>query len=83
MENAVFWGVMPCGSYKNRRFGGAYRLHHQGGKKRRARNNSSNLQPKQALNKYYVVHSISSQRSSVASTANVIARSPTQVTPLG
>jgi hypothetical protein len=29
-KNAVFWNVMPCGSCKNRRFGGMYRLHHQG-----------------------------------------------------
>jgi hypothetical protein len=31
--------LMPCGSYKNRCFWGTYRLHHQGVKKRRARNN--------------------------------------------
>jgi hypothetical protein len=30
MKNAVFWDVTPCGSCKNRRFGGIYRLHHQG-----------------------------------------------------
>jgi hypothetical protein len=30
MKNGVFWDVTPCGSCKNRRFGGAYRLHHQG-----------------------------------------------------
>jgi hypothetical protein len=35
MKNAVFWDVTPCGFCKNRRFGGIYRLHHQGGKKRR------------------------------------------------
>jgi hypothetical protein len=34
MKNAVFWGVMPCGSFKNQRFGGMYRLHHQGDKNR-------------------------------------------------
>jgi hypothetical protein len=27
MKNAVFWDVTPCGSYKNGRFGGTYRLH--------------------------------------------------------
>jgi hypothetical protein len=32
MKNAVFWDGTPCGSYKNRRFGGTYRLHHQGDK---------------------------------------------------
>jgi hypothetical protein len=39
MENAVFWDVTPCGSCKNRRFGGTYSLHHQGDQNRRARNN--------------------------------------------
>jgi hypothetical protein len=29
MKNAVFWDVVPCGYCVNRRFGGAYRLHHQ------------------------------------------------------
>jgi hypothetical protein len=32
MKNAVVWDVMPCGSCKNRWFGGMYRLHHQGEK---------------------------------------------------
>jgi hypothetical protein len=32
MKNAVFWDVMPCGSCKNRRFGGTYYLLHQGEK---------------------------------------------------
>jgi hypothetical protein len=36
MRNAVFWDVTPCGSCKNRRFGGTYRLHHLGYKKRRS-----------------------------------------------
>jgi hypothetical protein len=26
----VFWDITPCGSIKNRRFGGTYRLHLQG-----------------------------------------------------
>jgi hypothetical protein len=30
MKNGVFWDVTPCGSCKNRRFGGTQRLHHQG-----------------------------------------------------
>jgi hypothetical protein len=38
MKNAVFFDVTPYGSCKNRRFGGAYRLHHQGDKNRQARN---------------------------------------------
>jgi hypothetical protein len=41
MKSAVFWDVTPCGSYKIRRFGETYRLHHQSGK-----NHSSNLQLK-------------------------------------
>jgi hypothetical protein len=32
MKNGVFWDVMPCGSCKNRRFGGTQLLHHQGDK---------------------------------------------------
>jgi hypothetical protein len=30
LKNAVFWDEMPCGSCKNRRVGGTYRLHHHG-----------------------------------------------------
>jgi hypothetical protein len=41
MKNVVFWVITPRGSCKNRRFGGTYRLHHQGGKNRLARNNFS------------------------------------------
>jgi hypothetical protein len=32
MKNAVFWYVAACSSCLNRRFGGTYRLHLQGGK---------------------------------------------------
>jgi hypothetical protein len=32
MKNGVFWEVTPCGSCKNRRFGGTWRLLHQGDK---------------------------------------------------
>jgi hypothetical protein len=38
-NNAVFLYVTQCGSCKNRRFGGAYFLHQQGDKNRRARKN--------------------------------------------
>jgi hypothetical protein len=38
-KNVIFWDVTPCGTCKNRRFGGTYRLHHQGGKNRQVRNN--------------------------------------------
>jgi hypothetical protein len=34
MKNGVFWDVMPCGSCKNRCFGGTYGLDHQGDKNR-------------------------------------------------
>jgi hypothetical protein len=34
MKNGVFWVVTPCGSCKNRRFGGTSRLLHQGDKYR-------------------------------------------------
>jgi hypothetical protein len=37
MKNAAFWDVTPCGCCKNRRFGGTYRLNHQGNKNRRVR----------------------------------------------
>jgi hypothetical protein len=33
-QNGVFWVVTPCGSCKNRRFGGTWRLLHQGDKNR-------------------------------------------------
>jgi hypothetical protein len=32
MKNGVFWDVTPCASCKNRRFGGTWRLLHQGDK---------------------------------------------------
>jgi hypothetical protein len=49
MSNAIFWEVVPCGYCKNQHFGGTYRLHHQGDKNRRTRNNvSSNYQPTDA-----------------------------------
>jgi hypothetical protein len=41
MKNGVFWVVTPCGSCKNRRFRGTWRLLHQGDKNRLTRNNTS------------------------------------------
>jgi hypothetical protein len=41
MKNVEFWDVTPCGSCKNRHFGGMSRLPQQGDKNRRARNNVS------------------------------------------
>jgi hypothetical protein len=34
MNNGIFWDVTLCGSSKNRRFGGTWRLLHQGDKNR-------------------------------------------------
>jgi hypothetical protein len=42
MKNGIFWDVTLCGSCKNRRFGGTYRLQHQGDKNRCSRNVSRN-----------------------------------------
>jgi hypothetical protein len=41
LEERLFWDVTPCGSCKNRHFGGTLGLHHQGTKNYRARNNFS------------------------------------------
>jgi hypothetical protein len=41
MKNGVFGVVTPCGSCKNRRFGGTWRLFHQGDKNLCTRNNTS------------------------------------------
>jgi hypothetical protein len=40
-RNAVFLDVTPCGSFLDWRFGGIYRLHHQGEYNQRAWNNFS------------------------------------------
>jgi hypothetical protein len=34
MKNGIFWDVTLCASCKDRRFGGIYRLKHQGDKSR-------------------------------------------------
>jgi hypothetical protein len=41
VKNSVFWVVTPCGSCKNRRFGGTWLLLHQVDKNRCTRNNTS------------------------------------------
>jgi hypothetical protein len=41
MKDGVFWVVTPCGSCRNWRFGGTWRLLHQGDKNRWTRNNTS------------------------------------------
>jgi hypothetical protein len=45
VKNDVFWDVTPCGSCKNRRFGGTWHLLHQGDKNRWTRN-STRIQEK-------------------------------------
>jgi hypothetical protein len=50
MKNSVFWDVTPCGSCKNRCFGGTHHLRHQGDKNWQARKDvSSNKQPKDTV----------------------------------
>jgi hypothetical protein len=44
MKDAVSWEVTLCGSCKKQRFGGMYRLHHQGEANKRARNSVSSKQ---------------------------------------
>jgi hypothetical protein len=41
MKNAIFWDITPCGSCKNRRFGGMYRLNRQADKSQRVRKEAS------------------------------------------
>jgi hypothetical protein len=45
----IFWEMTPCGSYKNRRFGGSYRLHLQGEGVRAGTERSSKLLYRQRL----------------------------------
>jgi hypothetical protein len=45
----IFWDMTPCGSYKNRRFGGSYRLHFQGERVRAGTERNSKLLPIQDL----------------------------------
>jgi hypothetical protein len=56
MKKAVFWDVAPCRYYVNRRFGGTYRLHLQGRRKKkkiRERGTSaSRCPPKRQLTQY-------------------------------
>jgi hypothetical protein len=69
MKNAVFSDVTPCGSCKNRCFGGTYRLHHQGDKNQKDKNNvSCKGQPQ--------LHSVLR----LLVTANFVPSSPTTVT---
>jgi hypothetical protein len=74
LKNGVFWDVTPCGSCKNRRFGGTYRIFHQDDKNRWTRYNaSSNYPPTHAAKKYLVLHLL-------LVTASVVPSSPILVT---
>jgi hypothetical protein len=45
----IFWEMTPCGSYKNRRFGGSYRFHLQGARVRAGTERSCKLLYRQRL----------------------------------
>jgi hypothetical protein len=51
LKNGVFWDITPCGSCKNWRFGGTWRLYHQGDKNRWTWNVSHNQQATHATKK--------------------------------
>jgi hypothetical protein len=61
MKNGVFWDVTPCGSCKDRRFGGTWRLLHQGEKIGELGTTQAETSNRRTL------LGISSQRTSVAS----------------
>jgi hypothetical protein len=68
LKNDVFCDVTPCGSCKNRRFGGKYRLLHQGDKNRRTRTDAScNWQQTHAAKEYHLA--LSSSETSVLTRA--------------
>jgi hypothetical protein len=71
MKNGVFWDVTPCGSCKNRRFGGTWCLHHQGDK-------NGELETTQAATSKYQVFLSSVRRLLVATC--VVPSSPIFVT---
>jgi hypothetical protein len=74
LKNVILWDVTLCGSRKNRRFGGIYRLHHRDDKNQRGKNSvNSNYQPTQAAKKYCSVLRL-------LVTANVVPSSPIHVT---
>jgi hypothetical protein len=69
MKNAVFLDVTLCGSCKNRRFGGTYRL-----KYRRARNNvSSNNRITLRVNSKPVLEGVGTRGSVVGSDTTLLA----------
>jgi hypothetical protein len=65
MKNGVFWVVTPCDSCKNRRFGGTWRLLHQGDKIGELGTTQAATSNRRMLQRNTL--RISSQRTSVAS----------------
>jgi hypothetical protein len=49
----IFWEMTLCGSYKNRRFGGSYRLHLHGERVRAGTERNSKLLYRRRLEEYY------------------------------
>jgi hypothetical protein len=80
MKNAVFWHVTPCGSCKERRFGGTYQLYDQGDKNGSTRNNVSiSLQPKHDAKICYVTTNVCSSPSLVTLMMEAISSSEMSV----
>jgi hypothetical protein len=57
----IYWEMTPCGSYKNRRFGGSYRLHFQGDRVRAGTERNSKLLYRRRL-EYFSPHGVISQK---------------------
>jgi hypothetical protein len=57
MKNAICCDVKPCGSCKDRNFGGTYPLHHQGDKNRWARNKLAGTNNRRTLQRTIAVPS--------------------------
>jgi hypothetical protein len=53
-KNAVFWDVVPCKSCVNRGFGGTHRLHLQGRKKPRTRNQREQVQTAATCSRWFL-----------------------------
>jgi hypothetical protein len=70
MISVAFLDGTPCGFCKNRRFGRKYHLHHQGDRKRRARNNvSSSFVPTSPLLAILMTETIRPSKTSVLTRA--------------
>jgi hypothetical protein len=53
----IFWEMTPCGSHKNRRFGGSYRLHIQGERVRAGTERNGKLLYRRRLEEYEAIRS--------------------------